>query len=112
MKKSKNAPSEISSKIPTSRKRIITAPSYKPRDPRFDSLSGHFNPSLYQRSYGSFLDDMQKQELHTLKDALKKVKDEEQKQAIEQGIQSFSSRLKQKEIKVIEKVNSRQKRSN
>ncbi|SAM71723.1 related to rRNA biogenesis protein RRP36 [Ustilago bromivora] len=80
----KNAPTEMSSKRPVSRRRnVVDTPSTSTahlRDPRFESLSGSTNKDLFSKSY-SFLPDMFKDELSTLKKTLTKLKRQEATQA-------------------------------
>ncbi|SNX81486.1 related to rRNA biogenesis protein RRP36 [Melanopsichium pennsylvanicum] len=78
----KNAPTEISSKRPVSRRRsVVETPSTTHiRDPRFESLSGSVNKDLFSKSY-SFLPEMFKDELSTLKKTLAKLKKQEHHQA-------------------------------
>lgn len=77
----KNAPTEVSSKRPVSRRRnVIETASSQVRDPRFESLSGSVNKDLFAKSY-SFLPDMFKDELGTLKRTLAKLKKQEAAQA-------------------------------
>ncbi|UTT95084.1 hypothetical protein NDA17_006943 [Ustilago hordei] len=80
----KNAPTEMSSKRPVSRRRnVVDTPSTSTahlRDPRFESLSGSTNKDLFSKSY-SFLPDMFKDELSTLKKTLAKLKRQEATQA-------------------------------
>ena len=58
-KRAGDAPAEMTSKRPVSWVReVVHVPARAAtRDPRFDSLSGHFNRGLYRASYG-FLDSM------------------------------------------------------
>jgi ribosomal RNA-processing protein 36 len=76
-KRSKHAPTEMSSKRRDfySRKTdlnssgigvSIGANKYKPRDPRMVSLSGHLDADLFEKRYG-FLDEVQEQEIDMLK---------------------------------------------
>ncbi|ACI64831.1 predicted protein [Thalassiosira pseudonana CCMP1335] len=76
-KKSKHAPTEMSSKrrdffarkpdLNSSGVGIsIGANRYKPRDPRMVTLSGHLDQDTFDKRYG-FLDEMQDQEIETLK---------------------------------------------
>lgn len=77
----KNAPTEVSSKRPVSRRRnVIETASNHVRDPRFESLSGSVNKDLFSKSY-SFLPEMFKDELGTLKKTLAKLKKQEAAQA-------------------------------
>lgn len=77
-KKSKHAPTEISSKrrdyFARGRPDLnssgigvsIGANKYKARDPRMVSLSGHLDADQFEKRYG-FLDEVQEQEIDTLK---------------------------------------------
>ena len=77
----KNAPTEISSKRPVSRRRtVIETSASHVRDPRFESLSGSVNKDLFSKSY-SFLPEMFSSELTTLKQTLAKLKKQEAAQA-------------------------------
>ena len=77
----KNAPTEVSSKRPVSRRRnVVETASSQTRDPRFESLSGSVNKDLFAKSY-SFLPEMFKDELTTLKKTLAKLKKQESTQA-------------------------------
>ncbi|SPO19819.1 related to rRNA biogenesis protein RRP36 [Ustilago trichophora] len=78
----KNAPTEVSSKRPVSRRRnVVDTPSTTHiRDPRFESLSGSVNKDLFSKSY-SFLPEMFSSELSTLKKTLAKLKKQEMHQA-------------------------------
>lgn len=77
----KNAPTEVSSKRPVPRRRnVIETGSSQVRDPRFESLSGSVNKDLFSKSY-SFLPEMFKQELSTLKKTHAKLKKQEAHQA-------------------------------
>lgn len=91
-KKSKNAPVEVTSKKPMTRKRSIINTEVKARDPRFDSLAGKYNPELFDRSY-SFLEDLQKKELVEQKKSLRNSTDTDLKKQTD----VLESRLKLKE---------------
>jgi ribosomal RNA-processing protein 36 len=93
-KNSKHAPKEISSKIPASKFKKIKffdkeddpntgkfVKKIKPRDPRFDKLSGHFNQGLFEASY-SFLDEYREKELEELKQAMENKKNAQNYQEI------------------------------
>lgn len=81
-RQSKHAPKEISSKIHASKVKPVKfykpgedpesgtfIKKFKPRDPRFEKYSGHFNQGLFEASY-SFLDDHRDKELKELEKAL------------------------------------------
>ena len=70
-----SAPKEQSSKKPVSRFRtVINTQTKKPRDPRFDTLSGHFNQDLFEKSF-SFLKDHRQQEITQLRQRIQEEKD-------------------------------------
>ncbi|KAF9651889.1 DUF947-domain-containing protein, partial [Thelephora ganbajun] len=70
----KNAPVEVTSKKPITRRRqIVDVPKVVLRDPRFLPFIGKLQPQLYRQSYG-FLADMHRTELSTLKESLKRAK--------------------------------------
>ena len=86
LRSSKHAPKEISSKIPASKFKKIEFVSAeddpssgkftkksKPRDPRFDKLSGKFNQGLFEASF-SFLDEYRENELKEIKEAMESNK--------------------------------------
>lgn len=61
-KRGKNAPAELSAKKRVPRHKQVVAPNreaYKPRDPRFSELSGHFNEDLFGKTY-NFVSDIEK----------------------------------------------------
>ncbi|KAJ2774637.1 rRNA biogenesis protein rrp36 [Coemansia nantahalensis] len=64
---SRKMPTMMSSKRPVGRfRQVVDMPQGRTRDPRFDSLSGHLNEDLFEKSY-AFLDDQRKQEMGELK---------------------------------------------
>ncbi|RXW22902.1 hypothetical protein EST38_g2957 [Candolleomyces aberdarensis] len=70
----KNAPMEVTSKKPVSRKRtVVEVPKIVARDPRFLPMVGDFKPEVFQKSYG-FLNDTHTTELQTLRDHLKRAR--------------------------------------
>jgi ribosomal RNA-processing protein 36 len=104
-----DAPLEVSSKKPVSRFRIIASTKKQSRDPRFISKVGHFNPSVFNQSYG-FINDLQDSELKQLE------KEKSKSEAVEKLIQSMKSRkearlnaLKVQEIKKSWKKQEEQK---
>ncbi|KAF7306896.1 hypothetical protein MIND_00482100 [Mycena indigotica] len=68
---SKHAPTEVTSKRPVTRRRIVVeSDKIQPRDPRFLSFAGQLAPEKFQHNYG-FLADSHKTELQTLRENLK-----------------------------------------
>lgn len=53
------------------------------RDPRFEKLSGHFNQDLFEKSY-AFLDDYKKSEQDLLRQQIKKSKNPERREELQQ----------------------------
>ncbi|KAL8287420.1 hypothetical protein RQP46_003278 [Phenoliferia psychrophenolica] len=94
---SKHAPMEMSSKKAVGRTRtIVETAANKARDPRFDSLSGAVNPTLFRASY-SFLRDAQTAELTALRATAKSVRSnplvaEEEAEKVEAALRRMESR--------------------
>jgi len=55
------------------------------RDPRFDNLSGKFDEAVFEKRYG-FIHEMRKQELQSLQEMERKVKDPVEKERIRKAI--------------------------
>ncbi|KAI0308005.1 hypothetical protein B0F90DRAFT_104208 [Multifurca ochricompacta] len=73
-RKSKNAPIEITSKRPVSRRRtVVEIEKLEVRDPRFSQLSGEFDATKFQNHY-SFLSDMHQGELRMLRENLNRAR--------------------------------------
>ncbi|TIC08748.1 DUF947-domain-containing protein [Wallemia mellicola] len=67
----KHAPTEVTSKRPTSRKReVVEVDKIRSRDPRFLSLSGNFSQDLFEKSF-SFLKGSLSKEVAEAKEQLK-----------------------------------------
>jgi ribosomal RNA-processing protein 36 len=95
----KHAPTEISSKKAVSRKReVVTVAKRDYRDPRFEPLSGPIDDSKLRKAY-SFLDDYRDDEIRELKDAIKKAKDEGEKEKMKRTLLSMESKKKSDERK-------------
>lgn len=97
---SKHAPTAQSSKYQVSRKRIVVdVPKRVVRDPRFDAVHQHnAHPGNSEKAY-SFLRDYQKSEISELKAAIKKTKNEDEKETLRRKLGSMENRLKAKEAK-------------
>lgn len=90
----KHAPTEISSKKAVSRRReVIAVPKKEFRDPRFEPLSGDLDESKIQKVY-SFLDDYRDDEIKELKAAVKKTKDDSEKEKLKRALLSMESKKK------------------
>jgi len=85
-----SSPAELTAKKPVSRHRVVVDvpkivsddlihfyicrwPSQVPRDPRFLTTAGVFDPQKFQRSYG-FLAENRRTELQTIKESLAKAR--------------------------------------
>lgn len=62
------------------------------RDPRFDTRCGEFKQELFAKNY-QFINDLQQQELDTLKKALKKTKDGQKKHEIQAAMVKIKNKL-------------------
>jgi len=98
-KRSKSAPTEMSAKIPVSRKKIVVPIKKRiARDPRFDTLSGKFNPDLFKKAY-SFLDELKEKEIQELKQKIIEEKDPVMKEKLQRGLQILEQRRLQEKRK-------------
>ncbi|XP_038589733.1 ribosomal RNA processing protein 36 homolog [Micropterus salmoides] len=75
----KNRPMEISAKRPVPFLRQVV-PVRKPtlRDPRFDDLSGEYNPEIFEKTY-KFIDEIKHREKQIIQKQLKKTKKNNQR---------------------------------
>lgn len=65
---------------------------FKPRDPRFEETSGHFNSDLFKKSY-SFVYEYQEAEINALKKEIASEKDPERKKKLQATLSSMVSFL-------------------
>nr|XP_006638627.1 PREDICTED: ribosomal RNA processing protein 36 homolog [Lepisosteus oculatus]XP_015218057.1 PREDICTED: ribosomal RNA processing protein 36 homolog [Lepisosteus oculatus] len=79
----KNRPMEISAKQPVPFLRRVV-PVKKPvfRDPRFDDLSGEYNPEVFEKTH-KFIGDIKKKEKELIQKKLKKVKEPKKKERLQ-----------------------------
>jgi ribosomal RNA-processing protein 36 len=98
--KSKNAPQEISSKRPVSRKHFLPSLSeaHKPRDPRFETLGNPISESSFRKAY-NFIDDYQRDEITLLKTQIRATRDNAEKDKLEKALKSLQSRKDSREAK-------------
>lgn len=99
--KSKNAPQEISSKNPVSRKRFlpsVTSQSHRARDPRFETLTKSTSQESSRKAY-KFIEDYQRDEIALLKTQIRKSKDEYEREKLTKALQSLQSRKESREAK-------------
>ncbi|CDH48510.1 ribosomal rna processing protein 36 homolog [Lichtheimia corymbifera JMRC:FSU:9682] len=89
---SKHSPMEVSSKRAIGRFReVVELNKPKVRDPRFEKLSGHFNQDLFEKSY-AFLDDYKKSEQDLLRQQIKKAKNPERREELQQLLLKMTTR--------------------
>ncbi|KAM9196790.1 ribosomal RNA processing protein 36 homolog [Mergus octosetaceus] len=82
--RNKKGPVEMSAKKPVPFLRQVVSVTKKiHRDPRFDDLSGEYKPEVFMKTY-SFLDAIKKQEKEMIQKQLKKCRDAEQKEKLQQ----------------------------
>ncbi|NXU52237.1 RRP36 protein, partial [Turnix velox] len=110
----KKGPLEISAKKPVPfLRRVIPVTKKVRRDPRFDDLSGEYNPEIFMKTY-SFLDDIKKREKEMVQKQLKKCRDVEQKEKLQQLLnrmtQQEQAQKKQQKIRERELSLKRQQR--
>ncbi|XP_010145581.1 PREDICTED: ribosomal RNA processing protein 36 homolog [Eurypyga helias] len=80
----KKGPLEMSAKKPVPfLRRVVSVPKKIHRDPRFDDLSGEYKPEIFMKTY-SFLDSIKKQEKEMVQKQLKKCRDVERKEKLQQ----------------------------
>ncbi|XP_010224031.1 PREDICTED: ribosomal RNA processing protein 36 homolog [Tinamus guttatus] len=81
---SKKGPVEMSAKKPVPfLRRVVPVTKKVQRDPRFDDLSGEYNPEIFLKTY-SFLDSIKKREKEMIQKQLKKCRNVEQKEQLQQ----------------------------
>ncbi|KAJ2076784.1 rRNA biogenesis protein rrp36 [Coemansia sp. RSA 988] len=100
-RESKKMPSMMSSKRPVSRfRQVIDMPNPRSRDPRFDSLSGHLNEDLFEKSY-EFLEKQQQEEMDELRKQAGKLKHKNPNEArrIQKALGSMQSQAAAKQQK-------------
>ncbi|KAK3643009.1 rRNA biogenesis protein rrp36 [Elasticomyces elasticus] len=97
---SKHAPASQTTKHQVTRKRtVISYPKLVTRDPRFDNIpfqaptTAHAPNDASDKAY-AFLRDYQKDEVGELRAALRKTKDEDEKELLRRKINSMENRLK------------------
>ncbi|XP_074845350.1 ribosomal RNA processing protein 36 homolog [Carettochelys insculpta] len=81
---SKQGPLEISAKkrVPFLRQ-VVSVKKTVLRDPRFDDLSGEYNPDVFEKTY-SFLGTLKKREKEIVQKQLKKTKNVEEQEKLQQ----------------------------
>ncbi|XP_053919358.1 ribosomal RNA processing protein 36 homolog isoform X2 [Cuculus canorus] len=90
---SKNGPLEMSAKKPVPfLRQVVSFRKKVRRDPRFDDLSGEYKPEIFMKTY-SFLDGIKQKEKEMVQKQLKKCRNTEQKEKLQQLL----NRMKQQE---------------
>jgi len=96
---SKHAPGSMSSKRQVTRKRpVVDAPKRQVRDPRFGPVGGRQDETKLQKNY-AFLNDYAESEMSELKAAIKKTKNEDEKDTLKRKLLSMESKKKARESK-------------
>ncbi|KAH8120175.1 rRNA biogenesis protein RRP36 [Phellopilus nigrolimitatus] len=102
----KHAPLEMSSKRAVTRRRqVVEVKKVNYRDPRFSTLTGEVSSAAFQNRY-SFLVDMHKAELSTLRENLKRAKNilrsspRDQREVREEEVQRLEHAMKRAESSV------------
>lgn len=94
---SKHAPTELSSKKAVSRRReVIPVPKRDIRDPRFEPAAGPVDDKKIRKAY-AFLEEYRDDEMKELKTAIRKEKDEEQKERLKKALGAMENRKKARE---------------
>ncbi|XP_061002726.1 kelch domain-containing protein 3 isoform X2 [Dama dama] len=96
----KHRPLEMSAKVRVPFLRQVVPVSKKvARDPRFDDLSGEYNPEVFDKTY-QFLDDIRAREKELVKKQLKKRRSGEEHEKLQQLLQRMEQQeMAQKERK-------------
>ncbi|XP_061223111.1 ribosomal RNA processing protein 36 homolog isoform X2 [Neopsephotus bourkii] len=80
----KKGPLEMSAKKPVPfLRQVVSVRKKVHRDPRFDDLSGEYKPEIFMKTY-SFLESIKKQEKEMIQKQLKKCRNVEQKEKLQQ----------------------------
>lgn len=97
---SKHAPGTQSTRHQVTRKRVVVdVPKRVVRDPRFDALQQHNAHTGNSEKAYSFLRDYQKAEMDELRAAIKRTKNEDDKDVLRRKLGSMDNRLKAKDEK-------------
>ncbi|NXX44131.1 RRP36 protein, partial [Tricholaema leucomelas] len=107
-------PLEMSAKKPVPfLRQVVPVRKKVHRDPRFDDLSGEYKPEIFMKTY-SFLDDIKKREKEMVQKQLKKCRDAEQKEKLQQLLnrmtQQEQAQKKQQKLRERELSLKRQQR--
>ncbi|XP_078255010.1 ribosomal RNA processing protein 36 homolog isoform X2 [Rhinoraja longicauda] len=95
----KDRPLEMSSKQPVSfQRRPVAVKKGVLRDPRFDDLSGDYNPEIFDKTY-AFIATIRNKEKELIKRKLRRVKKPESKQQLEYVLQRMTEQDKAQDHK-------------
>ncbi|XP_071868839.1 ribosomal RNA processing protein 36 homolog [Bombus fervidus] len=101
-RENKNRPREISSKKPVPRfRKLVQVKKFIPRDPRFDSLCGTYDPKRFKRNY-SFINEIKENDIKELKKELTKSKDPKKIKKIKYLIQRLENQLREEKRRNLE----------
>lgn len=104
LKSKKGAPQEVSSRKPVAPAQAGAAragakvASFRPRDPRFDDMSGNLDIDGFQKAY-AFLDDYRKEELEELKNKKGKLTKMAKRKGVDKAEIAEEAESIQQEIK-------------
>lgn len=97
---SKHAPGAQSTRHQVTRRRVVVdVPKRVVRDPRFDALQQHNAHTGNSEKAYSFLRDYQKAEMDELRAAIKRTKNEDDKDVLRRKLGSMDNKLKAKDAK-------------
>lgn len=94
-KRTKSEPPELSAKFPVGHFKAKIDNSKKKtqtRDPRFDNISGEFDPLLFRRSY-SFVNDIREKEIDKLKKSIKIEKNDEERERLRKALNILQNKI-------------------
>ncbi|KAK6001404.1 hypothetical protein QM012_002735 [Aureobasidium pullulans] len=107
---SKHAPmAQASNRQVTRKRQVIDVPKRQVRDPRFGPLGGPVDDAALAKKY-SFINDYQDSEMAELKAAIKKSKNEDDKEVLKRKLLSMESKKKARENKEREQAVVREHR--
>ena len=99
LRTSKHAPAELSSKKAVSRRReVVPSQKLNHRDPRFEPSCGAVDEIRTKKVY-SFLDTYHDSEMLELKSAIRKSRDNDNKESLKRALLSMESRKKAQKMK-------------
>lgn len=109
-RENKNRPREISSKKPVSQFReVVQVKKYVPRDPRFDSLCGTYDPKQFKKNY-AFINKIKENDIKNLKKELTRSRDPKQIRKIKYLIQRLENQLREEKRRILNEEKQREEK--